>query len=190
MAQIATPTDRQDTILVAAFQAFATYGYRRTSMDDIARGAGLSRTALYLHYRNKEDIVRSMTNRHFEQAAADLKMALNQPGLTVQQALLAGFIAKDGKFMEVVLATAHGAELLEAGLSVSGDLAAEGEARIVLVLAEWLAALGVTASLGPAEALARTIMAALKGLKSSVKTLAELHAGEARLAELIARALD
>ena len=57
--------DRQDAILDAAFHAFATYGYRRTAMDDIARGAGMSRTALYLHYRNKEDIFRSLALRYF-----------------------------------------------------------------------------------------------------------------------------
>ena len=84
----ATPVDRQDAILDAAFGAFATYGYRRTSMDDIARGAGLSRTALYLHYRNKEDIFRSLAARYFDEALRDMTAALHLPGQTLEQAWL------------------------------------------------------------------------------------------------------
>ena len=30
---------RQKAILTSAFQAFSAYGFRKTSMDDIARGA-------------------------------------------------------------------------------------------------------------------------------------------------------
>lgn len=182
-------SDREATILNAAFQAFSTYGYRRTAMDDIAQGAAMSRSALYLHYRNKEEIFRSLAHAYFEQALLDMEIALAQPGLTVAQALLASFVAKDGKFMEVVLTTPHGAELLDAGFSVSADLAVAGEARMAAVLAEWLDAQGVPADIGPASALADTVMAALKGLKSSVKSLEDLRAGETRLARLVARAL-
>ena len=42
-------------ILKSAFQAFATYGFKKTSMDDIAKGAGMSRPAVYLHFKNKSD---------------------------------------------------------------------------------------------------------------------------------------
>ena len=181
---------RQDAILDAAFQTFAAYGFKRSSMDDIARAAGMSRTALYLHFRSKEDIFRTLGIRYFEQALVDLEAALHQPGLTLEQALMAGFVAKDGKFMEVVLSTPHGAELMDAGFALTRDLAVEGEARMAMVLANWLAARGVPADLGPADAVARTIMAALKGLKSTVTSLDELRQGEARLARLIARALD
>ncbi len=108
-------------------------------MDDIARGAGLSRTALYLHYRNKEDIFRSLAMRYFEDALRDMTAALEAPGQTLEEALLAAFVAKDGKFMEAVLSTPHGEELMDAGFAVTGDLAAAGEARMVALLGDWLA---------------------------------------------------
>lgn len=181
--------DRQDTILDAAFHAFATYGYRRTSMDDIARGAGMSRTALYLHYRNKEDIFRSLALRYFEEALRDMTAALNRPGQTLEQALMAAFVAKDGKFMEAVLTTPHGEELMDAGFSVTGDLAAAGEARMVEVLGDWLARRGVPAALGTGADVAQAVIAAVKGLKLSARSLPEYRAGQARLAALFARAL-
>ena len=189
----ATPTqplpDRQDAILDAAFRAFATYGYRRTAMDDIARGAGMSRTALYLHYRNKEDIFRSLAVRYFEEALRDMRAALERRGQSVEEALLAAFVAKDGKFMEAVLTTPHGEELMDAGFSVTGDLAAAGEAQMVAAFAAWLARRGVPEGVGTPAEVAQAIMAAVKGLKTSVRSLEDYRAGQARLARLFARAL-
>ena len=46
----------REAILDAAFRRFARYGYRRTSLGDIADEAGLSRPALYHYFRNKEDV--------------------------------------------------------------------------------------------------------------------------------------
>jgi AcrR family transcriptional regulator len=186
----AAPPDKQETILDAAFQAFATYGYRRTSMEDIAQGAGVSRTALYLHYRNKEDIFRSLAQHYFAQTLLDMQAALNLPGLDAKQALYGCFVAKDGKFMDVVLSTPHGAELLDAGFSISGDLAKMAEGQVADMLATWLGDKGLPPDLGPAHDFAETVVAALNGLKSSVKSLKALRAGEARLAGLIAKSLS
>jgi len=80
MTTIAPPQDRQDAILDAAFHAFAGDGYRRASMEDIARVPGLSRTALYLHFRNKEDIFRSLSWRYFQECLAALRDALTKDG--------------------------------------------------------------------------------------------------------------
>lgn len=183
-------SERQDTILDAAFHAFATYGYRRTSMDDIAKGAGLSRSALYLSYRNKEDIFRSLAIRYFDEAIRDMQAALARPGQSPETALLAAFIAKDGKFMEAVLSTPHGEELMDVGFSVTGDLAAAGEARMAVVLADWLATLALPEGIGTPIDVARSIIAAVKGLKTSVRSMEEYREGQARLARLFARAIN
>ncbi len=183
------PATRPDTILDAAFTAFATYGYRRTAMDDIARAAGLSRTALYLHFRSKEDIFRSLAIRYFDAALHDMQTALHAPDQTMEQALYAAFVAKDGKFMQAVLSTPHGQELMDAGFSVTGDLAAAGEAQLTATLAAWLARQPLPAGLGSPDRLAETIMTALKGLKSSARSLADYREGQAMLARLFARAL-
>lgn len=158
-------------------------------MDDIARGAGLSRTALYLHYRNKEDIFRSLAMRYFEDALRDMTAALEAPGQTLEQALMAAFVAKDGKFMEAVLSTPHGEELMDVGFAVTGDLAAAGEARMVGLLGEWLARRTLPDGLGSGPEVAQAIMSAVKGLKTTARSLPDYRAGQARLAALFARAL-
>ena len=189
MTMTAAPNDRQDAILDAAFGVFAAYGYRRASMEDIARAAGMSRTALYLHFRSKDDIFRSLTARYFDACVAAMEAALNAPGQSAETALFNGFVAKDGKFMEAVLSTPHGSELLDAGFAVSLDLALAGEAKMSGLIAGWLEEQGVPADLAPAKAVADTIFAALKGLKYTATSLDDLRTGEARLARLVARAM-
>ncbi|MGL5012107.1 MAG: helix-turn-helix domain-containing protein [Paracoccaceae bacterium] len=175
-------------ILDAAFGVFAQYGYRRTVMEDIARAAGMSRTALYLHWRNKDDLFRALASRYFADAKRDVVAAL-AGAADVEAGLMAAFVAKDGKFMEAVLSTPHGPELLEAGFSVTADIAAEGEACLTDLLADWLDGQGVPADLGGAHAVATSIMVALKGLKMTTQTMAGYTEGQARLARLFARAL-
>ena len=181
-------SERQDAILEAAFGVFATYGFRRTSMDDIAKAAGMSRSALYLHYRNKEDIFRSLTQRFMEKALRDMAEVLSrdQPP---ERALIAAFAAKDGPVMEAILGTPHGAELMDAGTAISCDLVAEAEARIVTLLAGWLRRRSLPEGIGSPEEIAQTILASLKGLKAGARDLAGYRAGQARLARLFARAL-
>ncbi len=184
---IAAPLpDRETVILDAAFRVFAGYGYKRVSMEDIAQGAGLSRTALYLHFRNKEDIFRSLTQRYFAQCLAEMQAALEQDGPD-EAVLAAAFAAKDGKFMDVVLGTPHGRELLDAGFAISAEIAREKEERMSAALAGWI---GPRARhLGSAASVAATVMAALKGLKLSSSSVAEYRNGQATLARMVAHAL-
>lgn len=183
------PAIRQDAILEAAFRAFATYGYRRTTMDDIAQGVGISRSALYLHFRNKEDILRSLATQYFEQAVANVTAELGQPNRGAAETLAAAFVGYDGKFMEIVLGTPHGAEMLDAGHVVSADLLANGEAQIHALLAAWLASGDIPAGLGDAQTLATTVLASLKGLKTVAKSPEGYRAAQAQLAQMVARAL-
>ncbi len=48
--------ERRRAILDAALACFLQFGFAKTSLDDIARRANLSRPLLYKKYKNKEDI--------------------------------------------------------------------------------------------------------------------------------------
>lgn len=181
--------DRQDAILDAAFHAFATYGFRRTTMDDIAQGAGLSRTALYLHFRNKEDLFRHLAQRYFDEVARDFARILDHPSNDPAATLSAAFRAKDGKFMDVVLGTPHGAELMDAGFSIAADIAEVGEAALQARLAAWIGRHRTPPDLGAPDDIARTLMAALKGIKSGATGLDDYRAAQNRLAAIFGRAL-
>ncbi|MDX1457944.1 MAG: helix-turn-helix domain-containing protein [Marinobacter sp.] len=54
---------RYDAILDAAEKVFSEKGYERTSMDDIARRASLSRALLYVYFKDKAAIQRGIVLR-------------------------------------------------------------------------------------------------------------------------------
>src|SRR5262245_48466064 len=58
--------ERRRAILDAALACFSRFGYAKTSLDDIARRANLSRPLLYRKYRNKEDIFSAVYDDVFE----------------------------------------------------------------------------------------------------------------------------
>lgn len=66
---------RVDRILDSAYGCFVRHGIRKTTMDDIAAGAGMSRPAVYQYVRNKDDAFRRLAARIFggalEQARAE-----------------------------------------------------------------------------------------------------------------------
>ena len=58
--------DTKERILTAALALFARDGYEAVSVSDIAQALGISKGALYKHYKNKRDIFDSMIVRMVE----------------------------------------------------------------------------------------------------------------------------
>lgn len=182
---------RQTAILNSAFQAFAAYGFRKTSMDDIARGAGMSRPAVYLHYKNKEAIVRKLTKSYYDEKIAALADALKGDG-TVPE-IVTSAIQAQTEGMAAILALPHGLEMLDTTKSMSADIVEQGEAELTALYAEWLAqeeAAGRAQVFGGAEQTARTITATLKGLKLTASDAGDYENRVAQLATLIGSGLE
>lgn len=55
--------ERWDKILDAALQVFATRGYERSSVNDIAEAAGLKKPSLYHYVQSKEDLLEAIIVR-------------------------------------------------------------------------------------------------------------------------------
>jgi AcrR family transcriptional regulator len=99
-------------ILDGAMKVFLAYGFARTTMDDIARAADMSRPALYLLFRNKTDIYRAIALMLLSRSVEQAKAALAEDGIfadrmmrAIDQALIS--------MMGAVMASPHGAELLD-----------------------------------------------------------------------------
>jgi len=182
---------RQQAIIRGAWTTFAAYGFRKTSMDDIARAAGMSRPALYLHYRNKEDIFRSLAQFFYDEAAHEIEVALAKPG-TLREQITAAFEAQGGKVVESMLSSPHGMELLDSTKATAADIISDGEARLAAIYSAWLRGevqAGRVRFDGSADEMAATITAALKGLKHEVPDYATYRVRLSRLASLIAAGL-
>ena len=57
---------RQRLLVEAARACFLRFGYQKTSLDDIAREAGLSRPLIYRSFKNKADIFAAVFEHTFE----------------------------------------------------------------------------------------------------------------------------
>jgi AcrR family transcriptional regulator len=64
---------RKEQILKAAFQCLARKGYSRLTVRDIAAEAGISVGTLYLHFDNKQGIVKALVERGRELDEAGLE---------------------------------------------------------------------------------------------------------------------
>ncbi len=68
-----------EAILDAAEDLLARYGYKRMTMDDLAHAVGLSKGALYLRFKSKEDVALSMIDRINTRVQRQLEQLLEQP---------------------------------------------------------------------------------------------------------------
>lgn len=61
LAETAEPTDAKAKtrarLIRAATRLFASQGYKRTSMEDVAREAHVAKGTVYVHFKNKQDLL-------------------------------------------------------------------------------------------------------------------------------------
>ena len=72
-------TDTRSRVQKVALELFAEQGYEKTSLREIAERLGVTKAALYYHFRSKEDIVHSLTDDYFAEIDALLDWAKDQP---------------------------------------------------------------------------------------------------------------
>jgi AcrR family transcriptional regulator len=70
---------RRKQILDAALRRFDHYGYRKTTMAEIAREAGVSVGALYLFFKSKEEILLANAELRYCQYMAAMREVLSRP---------------------------------------------------------------------------------------------------------------
>ena len=74
------PEGTRNAILEAARRRFLRFGPRKTTIDEVAREAGCSRTTLYAHFRNKEDLYRSLLEQDAEAFIREASAVLGAAG--------------------------------------------------------------------------------------------------------------
>ena len=72
-------TDTRSRAQEVALELFAEQGYEKTSLREIAERLGVTKAALYYHFKSKEDIVHSLTDDYFAELDALLDWAKDQP---------------------------------------------------------------------------------------------------------------
>jgi len=126
--------DKREAILTAAFSLFGHYGYRRTSIDDIAQEAGIAKGTVYLYFKSKEEIFRALAQQLIDQmlAAAETAQATST---SVAEQLRGMLEAKFGYFFELLHRSAHVREILDAKNQLCADLFTLADRRYQRLLA-------------------------------------------------------
>ena len=126
---------KQKLVFDAAANVFAQYGFRRTSMNDIANAAGISRPALYLIFKNKQELFRQLA-AHLQNHGIDQAIsALGEEG-EISVRLVNAILAYEAIYYEPIAQSPHGAEIIDINLSIAADLMQKGHTRLVRTLAD------------------------------------------------------
>ena len=165
---------RRAKILDGAMTVFLAYGFQRTTMDDIAKAAEISRPSLYLQFRNKQDIYRALAERFVERVleAAAEALASREPLAERLARTVRTFMGMIGE----IEASPHGPDMLDMKTSLAGDIVADARIRMLGLVQ---ASIAREAASGSAEAvtnptvLAGLLLDALDGLKLRKPTSAE-----------------
>lgn len=180
MSPVTEPTEqKQRALLDAAIGVFARFGYRKTSMDDIARAAGVSRQGLYLLFSNKEELFRRSVEYSLcgQLNAAIAVLSRTEPAL--EERLVAACNEWSGRFVGSLSDDA--ADLMCAGTSLAGEILTSYEARFEQALASAIAASPLVRRcrrLGVCHTeVARALHATARGLKHSSKSRQEFVKG-------------
>jgi AcrR family transcriptional regulator len=67
----------RDSIVSTAASVFSKYGFRKTTMDDIALAAGKGKSSIYYYFRNKEEIFEAVLEKEVIVLKAKLREAVN-----------------------------------------------------------------------------------------------------------------
>ena len=106
MASIASTPDsaRRERILAVALEVFGRYGFRKASMDEIARSADISRQGLYLHFANKDALFRAAVRQELDTALGEVSRCLNEEGVGLERRVVAALDAWLGRYVGSMLA--------------------------------------------------------------------------------------
>lgn len=112
---------RIERILDAAYACFIRHGIRRTTMDDIAAAAEMSRAAVYQYVQNKDDVYRRLAKRLFDEATDKARAAAAADGPLADR--LHGVLAVKVEFvLRLTAESPHAEEFLTNDARLSGDL--------------------------------------------------------------------
>lgn len=176
-------------IVLAGLELFARYGYRKTSIDDIADAAQVAKRTVYLHFENKAAVFLAILEYLSGQVRERCVAAERMGGTAVDR--LSGLLdAYFGMAFELFSKSAHMPELEETFSNLArariGNLNKEYEARI----ARFLRSLKKTAEIGrrpgglTVEQLVHILVLAAEGAKHDPTVQGDRKALEGRLREL------
>ncbi len=128
---------KANRILEAAKSCFLNYGFKKTSMSDIASQANMSRPALYLHFDNKETIFCALVEQLHEQTLSQAATVLKKEE-SLSDRVRQAFECHSVALFSLVANSTHGDELIDINGKVAAEITRASVAKFVQLLAQVL----------------------------------------------------
>src|SRR3979409_1091705 len=84
---------QHEALLMAPTAPFLRYGFKKTSMDDVAQAAGVSRQGLYLYFETKDVLFREALQHLMSRLISNARAAAEDGNLSLRDRLLGAFEA-------------------------------------------------------------------------------------------------
>jgi AcrR family transcriptional regulator len=110
---------RQAHVLETALTVFLRHGFRKTSMEDIAKAAGISRQGIYLHFKDKDAIFSASIKKTLDDGQQAANRILDDDRLMLEEKLLKALDEWFGRY--VGLLDPEASDLVEQCERVLGD---------------------------------------------------------------------
>lgn len=186
---------KPNAIVLAGLKLFTQYGYRKTSIDDIANAAQVAKRTVYLHFENKAAVFLAILEYLGDQVRQRCAAAESAGGTAVDR--LTGLLdAYYGMAFELFSKSEHMPELQETFSLLArariGDLNTEYEDR----LARFLRSLQRTGAIGgppqglTVEQIVHILVRAAEGAKHDPEVQGNRKVLERRLRELAILAIS
>lgn len=182
--------EKRGMVLESAMGVFLNYGFSRTTMDDLARAAGMSRPALYLLFKNKRDIFRAVSMQTLEQTLIATREELASPGDIASRLSRAAYIGIIEPYCKVMTAP-HGAELFDGKDGLLDDVISKWHADFATIISEAIRSetVGVGSHLADRgltpDGLAQMLLDGIEGAKKRETREAELMKSVNQLTSVI-----
>lgn len=156
-----------DQLLDGALTQFRTHGFAKTSMSDIAKASGVSRTALYKHFASKESVFRALSERINSEATEAVIKAAERDGAW-QKRLREVMHARCDWVYNLLHDGAFGRELIDEKNRICGGRVLSANDRFSALLADILKSGG--AQMAEAARLAGMLVNAVNGILEAAET--------------------
>ncbi|WP_218025940.1 TetR/AcrR family transcriptional regulator [Nocardia miyunensis] len=147
-------------VLDSALATFARFGYRKTSMEDVARAAHISRPGLYFLFASKEDLFRAAVGQALEQDIAEVERILGESDRSLRDRLLDSFDRWAGRYIGPM--TRDVAAVIEGNPDLLGTIVETAPRRFEELITD---AIAVESGGEAAAKVAQTMISASIGIK-------------------------
>jgi AcrR family transcriptional regulator len=96
---VSTPSPKRELILRAVIPVFGQFGFKKTSMEDLATAATLSKQGLYLHFSSKEELFSAAMHQYLDDGLALVDGALSAKNNSLPDRLLDAMDAWFGRHL-------------------------------------------------------------------------------------------